>query len=1024
MKKLIIIFAAAFALGACAQKELDTLQDSEKVRFTAIMEGANLSTKTYLGDEEDGLYPVYWSAGDKIKMFVSQHEISDGQGYQLDLESGAGTVESVFSGSVPVLPDGSLYYYAVYPYSLEASIGGTELGSYGQSPAESTYDPDGDGSNIWELSNYIQIPLPSVQQYSPHSFGRDYNPAIAVSRDQTLRFKNACGLLRINLTGNVKVGKIVIKGDDNEWLWGVLYARYRWRQHSSDSEFLSYCANVGGDRNDDKTTLTLDCGAGVQLSNEATDFYLVVPINAKRSDITDHYYDFEHSPLYGGFTMKVYDTGGNEVLVKHTDRDNCVHRSMIRNMPTLDVRTQTLTNLSANGTANSYIVLPDGGSYSFYAGNRGNSPQPIHDNATVLQTSHAVLLWETRMSGTTPTQYNDIIEDLSYDPETNYISFKTTTTPGNALIALKDDSDNILWSWHIWSTDYNPDAAGNTDTYGTVAMMNRNLGALQKGAGDVSFYGLYYQWGRKDPFDASYDLGERKYLFYPSNPFQIESEVTKKPDQLTRIPTTYISAVEDIYDLTTHDIALLWGKEKTMYDPCPPGWQVADFDTYYQFAHSFSEPQFGITDEGTYGLFTSSSPDAVYPKEAVWTNHHNYTFWGAISFQLTCFGKADYSGDKKHIRCQRSDTPINLRSIVDLSSTRTANCYMARPKHNYKFNASVKGNSSISTGMGYAAGVVFYTENTTTLHGTTYSGLRAEDNLIYNCYYKDGYIYFSTSLDDVEGNAVIYLKDPQGQTLWSWHIWIVNYDPESSYDTIDWGEVGDKKFMKMNLGALNNTKYDSRAMGMMYQWGRKDPFMGASAYDSNSQAVYDGEHGSVKASAENSKLIYSLRNPSKAIMDDGGDGDWLSSHENALWGEDKTIYDPCPPGWKVPARPVFNTLHSVTSVFSYGLQMDGIWYPAAGFHHYVSFNLNKVGNEGHYWYSTPKDDGHAYSFFFDAPNKTVDLANHYTPKAQLNAIRCMKDEQNINYWSYSTASFGAVFFGFVQHEHTLKGASP
>ena len=1001
MKKAIILLAGILAAAACAQKEFDYQENGDKLRFKAILEGVDPSTKTYLGAEEDGLYPVYWSEGDKIKTFVSQHEISDGQGYRLDLESGAGTVESVFSGSVPALPDGSLYYYAVYPYSLGASIGGADAWSSGQSPAEHIFDPDGDESNVWEISNYVQIPLPSVQQYSPHSFGRDYNPAIAVSRDQTLRFKNPCGLLRINLTGNVKVGKITIKGDGNAALWGVLQARYRWRQHSAESEFKAYVGNgqSSGNYHDlDRTLLTLDCGEGVQLSNTETDFYLVIPVSGNSYyDGGDFYESKDCVALEQGFTLRIYDTEGNEVYAKHTERDNSIHRSMIRNMPVLDVRRQTLTDLSANGTANSYIVSPDGGTYRFFAGNRGNSPQPVHDNGAVfLRYATAQILWETRMSGTQETNLHDIIDNVTYDYETQYISFNTTTNPGNALIALKDAADNVLWSWQIWSTDYNPDAPGSTDSYGSVAMMDRNLGALTKDATKDGFSGMWYEWGRKDPFDADRDFQTFRYKYYPSMPFARET-VRKTLDELTKHPTTYVFG-DDIYkgadgeDMSLPDISTLWGKDKTMYDPCPPGWQVADFDTYYQYARNFSEPDFNYTDSGDYALFNHSSPVAVYPKEDVWTNLHHFTFWGAASFQISAFGRGQYSSDLKHVRCQRSDTPIELRPVTDLSAAGTANCYMARPKGKYKFNATVKGNSGISTGLLDNANILVYTENTTEIHGDQYSWLRMENGLITDCYLKDGYIYFTTSVDNVYGNAVIYLKDPRGNILWSWHIWIVDYNPESNYDVVDWGEAGEKKFMKMNLGALNNTMYDSRAMGMMYQWGRKDPFMGAVAYDSNTQAMYEGEYGSVEASAENSTLLYSLRNPNKAIMDEAdGDGDWLLEHENALWGAEKTMYDPCPRGWKVPSRPIYNE-HSVTSQFQYGLNMDGIWYPATGFHHSVSFNLNQVGQEGHYWYSTPKDDGNAYSFFFDSGHETVDLANHASPKAQLNAIRCMKDE--------------------------------
>ena len=46
---------------------------------------------------------------------------------------------------------------------------------------------------------------------------------------------------------------------------------------------------------------------------------------------------------------------------------------------------------------------------------------------------------------------------LFVNPE-NYISFQVyarTIRQGNAVIAIKDAGDNVLWSWHIWVTDEN-----------------------------------------------------------------------------------------------------------------------------------------------------------------------------------------------------------------------------------------------------------------------------------------------------------------------------------------------------------------------------------------------------------------------------------------------------------------------------------------------------------------------------------------------------------------------------------------
>lgn len=105
-----------------------------------------------------------------------------------------------------------------------------------------------------------------------------------------------------------------------------------------------------------------------------------------------------------------------------------------------------------------------------------------------------------------------------------------TNKEGNALIAAYNKDGRILWSWHIWVTDNEPDNLGKAIVYTTYpwdengiysdrrvsgyAVMSCNLGALsdiQSGtASDGTLmrypddrskaFGLLYQWGRKDPF--------------------------------------------------------------------------------------------------------------------------------------------------------------------------------------------------------------------------------------------------------------------------------------------------------------------------------------------------------------------------------------------------------------------------------------------------------------------------------------------------------------------------------------------
>ena len=121
----------------------------------------------------------------------------------------------------------------------------------------------------------------------------------------------------------------------------------------------------------------------------------------------------------------------------------------------------------------------------------------------------------------------DITNGESVENARIYCRIAPNTLGGSGAIAAYNESDEILWSWHIWVTDYNPDATGNQDVQtpvnkrklkfeygsytGNLPMMDRNLGAA---AGYITLppdeleksktNGFYYQWGRKDPFRGSY----------------------------------------------------------------------------------------------------------------------------------------------------------------------------------------------------------------------------------------------------------------------------------------------------------------------------------------------------------------------------------------------------------------------------------------------------------------------------------------------------------------------------------------
>ena len=185
------------------------------------------------------------------------------------------------------------------------------------------------------------------------------------------------------------------------------------------------------------------------------------------------------------------------------------------------------------------------------------------------------------------------------------------------MIAVFDASGNILWSWHIWVTAADLDAAvqtyvlpGGFAAAGTTVMMDRNLGALKSGLwetnGNNLSLGLLYQWGRKDPFpnidDA--DIGGtgalaitrlRKTYDAAGNALTADNTFTDlsatswryingkalSAEQIARYPMNFTCANSDWIDTPQDD---LWGNpysdeigdtgHKSIYDPCPPGYRV------------------------------------------------------------------------------------------------------------------------------------------------------------------------------------------------------------------------------------------------------------------------------------------------------------------------------------------------------------------------------------------------------------------------------------------------------------------
>ena len=202
-------------------------------------------------------------------------------------------------------------------------------------------------------------------------------------------------------------------------------------------------------------------------------------------------------------------------------------------------------DLSANGTANTYIVSRPGTNYRFDATVKGNGiPRTFtwtESDGTEITRSYSDLdispvdvrlVWyNTPMTADGYPDRSPVeLGSLMYELGTVYFSTPEPFVPGNVLIAAYNESGEILWSWNIWAAEnYDPDATARPA--GRYTMMDRNIGAVAgpevRNSPDeqaVLAVGNYYQWGRKDPFpapaayrDDGLDGGEEMFWGLPTH---------------------------------------------------------------------------------------------------------------------------------------------------------------------------------------------------------------------------------------------------------------------------------------------------------------------------------------------------------------------------------------------------------------------------------------------------------------------------------------------------------------------------
>ncbi|MDR0437612.1 MAG: hypothetical protein LBH22_04835 [Bacteroidales bacterium] len=395
---------------------------------------------------------------------------------------------------------------------------------------------------------------------------------------------------------------------------------------------------------------------------------------------------------------------------------------------------------------------------------------------------------------------------------------------------------------------------------------------------------------------------------------------------------------------------------------------------------------------------------------------------------------------------------------IDLSKNGTANCYLITSSGTYSFNAKIIGNGT--------SGIIssdFHTSN------PTISPVSVK--LVWQDYYYNGKGLITEltlnedktkvifTISEAFGNAVIAVCDVNENILWSWHIWkpastVKHLSSSTGYDIMNMN-VGATLDISLSGAIINDTK----SYGMLYQWGRKDPLPASATLTGTTTTVsapmYDMEGNPVTiqnsswTDVSNNTLLYAIQNPTICFSRWGQlatSGDWLTATNSvdALWGNPKgyerdenltyinkgkkSIYDPCPVGWRVPPSDVFRNFVAEDAVlgtisfdisefqvqdlngdgeitiddYSYGWffklnENVYSYFPSASRFdgQYGMLMGSMSGIWGTYWSNSPDgsadNPGRAYSplSFGTSPIMVTTLAN--AGRADAYSIRCIKE---------------------------------
>ena len=384
-------------------------------------------------------------------------------------------------------------------------------------------------------------------------------------------------------------------------------------------------------------------------------------------------------------------------------------------------------------------------------------------------------------------------------------------------------------------------------------------------------------------------------------------------------------------------------------------------------------------------------------------------------------GFIEISSDNVHVVY----IPIgSLDTFIPLDTEGTSNSYIAdRGAASYSFTATIMGNGAdgiIDEGkFEDASGNILTKAGGANIHPLSAKLLWQDtDELVEQVALVNGRV--QVKMGRSRGNALIAVYDKanpnaeDAKVLWSWHLWCTPVPQIIEYTAPRTGH--EYTIMDRNVGATTSTLGLVTTQGLQYQFGRKDPFTTSLDYDEEVAVflrnVRSDSLPHLFSYEEPLTIAQAIGKPDVFIhrMNLSG-GKWCETSEmKYLWGNPegqveyfpsltvKTIYDPCPIGYKVP--PVDALILKMKSYSQY--EHGGIYYAGEKGDNTKLINMPAV-HSAYYAYGT--SIAYWTSSDFGKPNSTFEWGEfgvmhtyypgsytlRYNAFARPGSIRCVKE---------------------------------